>query len=54
MGLDGLIYAAPVADFVAFIVSVCLLRHEWKNLYQLEKNQKAAIDDTILKSRQYK
>lgn len=44
MGLDGLIYAAPVADFVAFIVSVCLLRHEWKNLHQLEKNQKAAID----------
>lgn len=36
MGLDGLLYSAPIADFVACAVSVILIRKEWKHLHNLE------------------
>lgn len=36
IGLDGLLYAAPVADFVAFSVSVLFIKRELKHLHQLE------------------
>ena len=39
-GLYGILYAAPIADFVAFVVSVICILAEFKKLNELEKNMK--------------
>ena len=39
-GLNGILYAAPIADFVAFVVSVICILAEFKKLNELEKNMK--------------
>ena len=36
LGLDGIMYSAPVADGVAFIVSLIFVLREWKHLKRLE------------------
>lgn len=36
-GLNGILYAAPIADFVAFVVSVICILAEFKKLNELEK-----------------
>lgn len=35
-GLDGILYAAPVADLAAFLVSVVVMRREMAGLRQNE------------------
>ena len=40
-GLNGILYAAPIADFVAFVVSVICILAEFKKLNELEKSRKA-------------
>lgn len=37
-GLNGILYAAPIADFVAFVVSVICIMREMKILNQYEKD----------------
>lgn len=39
-GLNGILYAAPIADFVAFVVSVICILAEFKKLNELEKSRK--------------
>ena len=39
-GLNGILYAAPIADFVAFVVSVICISTEFKKLNELEKSRK--------------
>lgn len=39
-GLNGILYAAPIADFVAFVVSVICILAEFKKLNELEKRIK--------------
>ena len=39
-GLNGILYAAPIADFVAFVVSVICILVEFKKLNELEKSRK--------------
>ena len=39
-GLNGILYAAPIADFVAFVVSVVCILAEFKKLNELEKSRK--------------
>ena len=36
LGLDGIMYSAPVADGVAFVVSLIFVLREWKHLKRLE------------------
>ena len=38
--LNGILYAAPIADFVAFVVSVICILVEFKKLNELEKSRK--------------
>ena len=35
-GIDGILFAAPAADFAAFLVSVLMVRHEMKMIRRLE------------------
>ena len=41
LGLDGILYAGPVADFVAFCVCGVLILNEWKILKDMEHSQKS-------------
>ena len=36
-GIDGILYAGPVADGIAFVVSVALISLEMKKMRQLER-----------------
>ena len=36
-GIDGILYAGPVADGIAFVVSVALISLEMKEMRQLER-----------------
>lgn len=36
LGLDGVLYAAPIGDTAAFIVAIILIKQEWKILKELE------------------
>lgn len=38
LGLDGILYAAPVADFIAFVTSVVVIRKELRSLKTLENH----------------
>lgn len=38
MGIKGAIYAGPVADVLAFILTVILMRMKWKQMNSLENN----------------
>ena len=38
-GIDGIMYAGPVADFTACVISVILIRREMKKIRQLEAAQ---------------
>lgn len=40
-GLDGLLFAAPIADFIAFVTSVLVMRSELRRLRQLPASQPA-------------
>ena len=42
-GIDGALWAAPVADFVAFCVSMLLVRLSFKKLTKLQKEQESQI-----------
>ncbi len=35
-GLDGILFAGPIADFAAAVVAVCMIRREMKEIRQLE------------------
>lgn len=37
LGLDGIMYSGPIADFVAFIVSTIFVVREWRHLNHLQK-----------------
>ena len=37
LGLDGIMYSGPIADFVAFVVSMIFVLHEWRHLDHLQK-----------------
>lgn len=39
LGLDGILYAAPAADSIAFIVTVLLIAKEMRRIKLLEKEQ---------------
>ena len=36
-GLDGILFAGPAADSIAFIVTICLIAREMKNMKQMEQ-----------------
>ena len=38
LGLDGILYAAPVADFIAFVTSVVVIRKELRSLKTMENH----------------
>lgn len=38
-GLDGILFAGPTADCIAFIVTICLIAREMKKMKQLEAEQ---------------
>lgn len=38
LGMDGILYAAPVADFIAFVTSVVVIRKELRSLKTLENH----------------
>ncbi len=47
-GIDGIMYAAPVADFVAAVVSAMLVRKEFKNINILmEKKEKELCESSL-------
>lgn len=35
-GLDGILYAAPIADFIAFVTSAAVMRRELRRLKKME------------------
>lgn len=37
LGLDGIMYSGPIADFVAFVVSMIFVLREWRHLDHLQK-----------------
>lgn len=37
-GLDGILYAAPIADGLAFIISILMVRHEFTKMKRLEQS----------------
>ena len=39
-GLDGILFAGPSADSIAFIVTICLIAREMKKMKQMETEQK--------------
>ena len=47
VGVKGAIYAAPIADILAFVLAVVFLTKKWKQMNQMEKdfiNEKAQAD----------
>lgn len=38
LGMDGILYAAPVADFIAFVTSVVVIRKELRSLKTMENH----------------
>lgn len=45
MGIEGILYAAPVADLLAFVVACVMMVREYKQINQLEKElQNAAVE----------
>lgn len=42
-GIDGIMYAAPIADFVAFVLAVTLVSFELKNTKKLEAENQVAM-----------
>ena len=38
-GLDGILFAGPAADGIAFIVTICLIAGEIKKMKQMETEQ---------------
>ena len=45
-GINGVLFAGPVADTLAFIIAVILLIFEVKNLGRKSKNSQTLVDDT--------
>ena len=41
-GIDGILYAAPVADAIAFLTTVLFISREMKRIRRLEAGQSAA------------
>ena len=38
MGVDGIMFAFPIADFMAFVVSVIVLKGEMKNIPKVNED----------------
>lgn len=43
-GIQGVMYAAPVADSIAAVLSICFIRREFRLLDQMEKLEKKTLD----------
>lgn len=48
LGVEGILYTAPVADFVAFIVTVVYIQYVMRHLSTLSSNQKQTESKTSL------
>ena len=43
MGIDGILYAGPIADFMAFFTAVLMVRREFKNMAALERKRSKCL-----------
>lgn len=45
MGIDGIVFAGPIADIMAFALTIFFILKEWKELRRLQKAQEAKSSD---------
>ncbi len=41
--IEGLLWAAPIADLAAFIVAICMMMVEWRTLKRMEEEENSGI-----------
>ena len=50
-GIDGVMYAGPIADFVAFVLAVLFMRREFTRLHRLQAQENARRAQSDLQQR---